>query len=84
MARAIQCAVKVTRMGEKVQHEYSLTFIYRYDVWMAQGRHDLDLSADVNHVLFVFDLLLTDGLDCNLKINGETQIKDELNHPDGN
>lgn len=36
----------------------TFTFVYRDDVRVAKGRHDLDLSADVNHVLLVLDLLL--------------------------
>lgn len=36
----------------------TFTFVYRDDVRVAEGRHDLDLSADVNHVVLVLDLLL--------------------------
>lgn len=34
------------------------TFVYRDDVRVAEGRHDLNLSADVHHVVLVLDLLL--------------------------
>lgn len=44
----------------------SLTFIYRNDVWVAEGWHDLDLSTNVNHVLLILDLLLPDRLDRHL------------------
>lgn len=36
----------------------TFTFVYRDDVRVAEGRHDLDLSADVNHVMLILDLLL--------------------------
>lgn len=43
--------------------------MYGDDMWMTERRHNLDLSADVHHVLFVFYLLLTDGFDCHLRSN---------------
>lgn len=36
----------------------TFTFVYTDDVRVAEGRHDLNLSADVNHVVLVLDLLL--------------------------
>ena len=54
--------------------QQSLTFIYRDDVWVAERRHDLDLPADVNHVLIILDLLLPNGLDCHLEPEEETLI----------
>lgn len=36
-------------------------------MWVAKRRHDLDFSSDVNHVLFIFNLLLPDRLDGNLR-----------------
>lgn len=45
------------------------TFVYRDDVWMAERRHDFDLSADVHHVLFIFNLLLTNGFNRHLRNN---------------
>lgn len=43
------------------------TFIYGDDVRVAECGHDLDLSADVNMVLFILDLVLPDRLYGNLK-----------------
>lgn len=45
----------------------TFTFVYRDDVRVAEGRHDLDLSADVNHVVLVLDLLLPNWLDSHLE-----------------
>lgn len=36
-------------------------------MWVAKRRHDLDFSSNVNHVLFIFNLLLPDRLDGNLR-----------------
>lgn len=38
---------------------------------VAECGHDLDLSADVNMVLFILDLVLPDRLYGNLKKKGE-------------
>lgn len=43
------------------------TFVYRDDVRVAEGRHDLDLPADVDHVLLFLDLLLPNRLDSHLE-----------------
>ena len=37
---------------------------------VAEGGHDLNLPADVNHVLFVLDLILPNGLDGHLETKG--------------
>lgn len=42
------------------------TFIYRNDVGVTEGRHDLNLPTDVHHVLLIFDFFLLNGLNRNL------------------
>lgn len=43
------------------------TFINRDDVWVAEGWHNLNLSADVHHVLLILDLLLPNWFDSYLE-----------------
>lgn len=43
------------------------TFVDGDDVRVAERGHDLNLSADVNQVLLILDLLLSDWLYGNLK-----------------
>lgn len=43
------------------------TFIYSDDVWVAECGHDLNFSANVNQILLILDLLLSDRLYGNLK-----------------
>lgn len=50
------------------------TFVYRDDVWVAEGRHDLNLSPYVNHVLLILDLLLPNRLDSHLETKKYTLI----------
>lgn len=59
--------------------QQTLTFIYRDDVWVAKGWHDLNLSSDVNHVLIVLDLLLPNRLDSHLEIEDMRHI-DQRSH----
>lgn len=49
--------------------QQTLTFIYRDNVWVAEWRHDLNLSANVHHVLLVLDLLFPNGFNSHLKTN---------------
>lgn len=48
-------------------HNTAFTFIDGDDVRVAERRHDLDLPPDVDQILLVLDLLLTDGLYGHLK-----------------
>lgn len=50
-----RCCVCVCVFASTLQ---TFTFVYRDDVRVAEGRHDLDLSADVHHVMLILDLLL--------------------------
>ena len=45
----------------------TLTFIYRDNVWVAEGWHDLNLPPDVHHVLLILDLLLPDWFNSHLE-----------------
>lgn len=57
----------VTDTGVKEEKKKkSLTFINTDDMRMAEGWHDLNLSSDVNHVLFILNFVLTDGFYSNL------------------
>ena len=47
----------------------NLTFVDVNDVWMLDGRHDLDLSPDSDEVGLCLDLALLDRLDCHLPEN---------------
>lgn len=51
------------------------TFIDGDDVRVAECGHDLDLSADVNLVLFILDLVLPDRLYGNLKKQEKRRIQ---------
>ena len=46
-----------------------LTFVDVNDVWVLNGRHDLDLSSDSDEVGLCLDLALLDRLDCHLAEN---------------
>lgn len=52
----------------------TLTFIYRDDVWVAEGWHDLNLSADVHHVLLVLDFLFPNWFNGHLEKNEKTLL----------
>lgn len=43
------------------------------DVGVVEGRHDLDLSPDVDKVLLIFDFVFPDGLDGHLQTNTHIQ-----------
>ena len=46
-----------------------LTFVDVNDVWVLDGRHDLDLSSDSDEVGLCLDLALLDRLDRHLAEN---------------
>lgn len=48
------------------------------DVGVVEGRHDLDLSPDVDKVLLILDFVFPDGLDGHLQTNTHTHS----GHPD--
>lgn len=50
-----------------------LTFMDSDDVGVVEGRHDLDLSPDVDKVLLILDFVFPDGLDGHLQTNTHTQ-----------
>ena len=53
------------------KHNYNIfecrTFIYSDDVRVAECGHDLNFSANVNQILLILDLLLSNRLYGNLK-----------------
>ena len=50
--------------------KYALvTFVDVNNVWVLNGRHDLDLSSDSDEVGLCLDLALLDCLDCHLPEN---------------
>lgn len=55
-----------------------LTFMDSDDVGVVEGRHDLDLSPDVDKVLLILDFVFPDGLDGHLQTNTQTHS----GHPD--
>ena len=49
--------------------KYVLTFVDVNDVWVLNGRHDLDLSSDSDEVGLCLNLALLDCLDRHLAEN---------------
>lgn len=49
-----------------------LTFMDSDDVGVVEGRHDLDLSPDVDKVLLILDFVFPDGFDGHLQTNTHT------------
>ena len=49
--------------------KYVLTFVDVNDVWVLNGRHDLDLSSDSDEVGLCLNLALLDRLDRHLAEN---------------
>ena len=56
----------VQHAGPEQETDLRRTFVDVDDVRMIEGGHDFDLSADVDQVLVIFNLLLPYGLDGNL------------------